>query len=243
MPGLGKMILTDTHIGKDVPDELAFPALLKRLLANSHRTESGCLEWTGWRGATGYGFTSFRGRQRPTHRLMYMVTEGPIPEGLQILHSCDNPPCMEPDHISPGTGKKNMQESVERGRHHEAVKTHCDHGHELVGDNVSFAESGRRHCKVCSRIRHRINAGWPEDLARSAPKGYTGFVPHDLSRVNPPARRPHGAPNCSKGHDLAGDNRYVTPKGNIECRTCRQIARTRYGKKQKRHFSGGAHGT
>ena len=122
MPGLGKMILTDTHIGKDVPDELAFPALLKRLLANSRRTESGCLEWTGWRGATGYGFTSFRGRQRPTHRLMYMVTKGPIPEGLQILHSCDNPPCMEPDHISPGTGQKNMRESVERGRHHEAVR-------------------------------------------------------------------------------------------------------------------------
>lgn len=237
-----KTVLNERFIGKDVPDELAFPALLRRLLKKSRRTESGCLEWTGWRGATGYGFTSFRGRQRPTHRLMYRITKGPIPEGMQILHSCDNPPCMEPDHISQGTGQKNMQESVERGRHFEAVKTHCDQGHELSGDQVHTEKNGRRHCKVCSRIRHRINAGWPEELARSAPKGYTGQIPRGLNRVKPPPRRPHGAPHCTKGHELSGANRYVTPKGNVECRKCRQIARDRYAAvqlaKRATHFSG-----
>jgi hypothetical protein len=232
-------ILTDTHIGKDVPDELAVPALLKRLVDNSRRTSKGCLEWTGWRVATGYGMTAFRGRSRPTHRLMYLVTKGPIPPGMQVLHKCDNPPCLNPQHLEIGTGQENMRQSVQRGRHYEAVKTHCDQGHELSGDQVHVEKNGRRHCKVCSRIRHRINAGWPEDLAKSTPKGYTGKVPSGLKRIKPPARRPHGAPNCSKGHALSGKNRYVTPKGNVECRKCRQIARTRYGERRKHTFSGG----
>lgn len=52
MRGLGKKILTDTHIGLDIPDEMAFPALLKPLVTNSRRSKNGCLEWTGWCGAT-----------------------------------------------------------------------------------------------------------------------------------------------------------------------------------------------
>lgn len=217
--------------------------LLRKLLANAKPMANGCLEWTGFRGPTGYGQIYDGVRSMNAHRVMYRVKFGDIPRGIQVLHSCDNPPCILPAHLSLGTGKKNMQESVERGRHHEAVKTHCDHGHELVGENLYVAKNGTRHCKVCSRIRQRIDNGWPEDLARSAPKGYTGQIPGGLVRVKPPARRPHGAPHCSKGHELAGKNRYVTPQGNVECRTCRQIARARYARNYQAKTSQSDRGT
>ncbi len=237
-----KTVLSERFIGKDVPDDLAFPALLQRLIKQSKRTKSGCLEWTGYCGPTGYGFTAFRGTGRPVHRLMYTAAIGPIPDGMQVLHSCDNPPCMNPRHLSLGTGQENMQQSVERNRHYEAVKTHCDRGHALAGADVYVAKNGSRHCKVCGRARHRINVGWPADLAYSAPKGYVGYVPPGLKRITPPKKRPHGAPHCSKGHELSGANRYVTPKKQIECRKCRQIARDRYAAvqmaKRATHFSG-----
>lgn len=163
-------ILSDTHIGKDIPDELAFPALLQRLIKRSKRTRNGCLEWMGWRTAVGYGSTSFRCKPHATHRLMYLAAIGPIPDGMQVLHSCDNPPCMNPRHLSLGSGQENMQQSVERGRHFEAMKTHCDRGHELAGENLYVCRDKRRHCKTCSRARWRMNAGWPEELAYSAPR-------------------------------------------------------------------------
>jgi len=230
-------ILTDTHIGKEVPDELAFPALLQELLRRSKRTSTGCLEWTGWRTATGYGVRAFRGRGQNTHRLMYMAVIGAIPDGMQILHSCDNPPCMNPRHLSLGTGQKNMQESVERGRHYEAVKPNCDRGHPLSGANLYVCKDERRHCRTCQRARQRMRLGWPEDLAYSVPRKQ-GWPPKDLVRIEPKKTRKQLSAHCSKGHELSGRNRYVTPKGNVECRTCRQLARNRYGEKQKRHFSG-----
>lgn len=238
---MGSKILTDTHIGNEIPDELAFPALLQRLVKRSKRTKTGCLEWTGYCGPTGYGFTAFRGSGKPVHRLMYLAVIGPIPEGMQVLHSCDNPPCMNPRHLSLGSGQENMQQSVERGRHHEAVKTSCDRGHPLSGENLHVSKGGHRHCKICHRARHRINAGWPEALAYSTPKGGKGHVPQGLKRGKPPAKRPHGSPHCTKGHELSGKNRYVTPKGNVECRRCRQIARDRYAaaaKAKRSTFSG-----
>ena len=227
--GVHKLTCTATHIGLDVPDELAWPALLQRLVSRSKRTKNGCLEWTGWCTAPGYGSTAFHDATIPPHRLVAILAViGPIPDGMQVLHSCDNPPCMNPRHLSLGSGQENMQQAVERGRHYEAEKTHCDRGHELAGENVRH-ENGRRHCNVCARARHRINAGWPEDLAYSVPKGQ---MPAGLKRGKPPIRRKHGSSHCTKGHELSGGNRYVTPKKQIECRKCRQIARDGYAAKQ-----------
>lgn len=77
----------------------------------------GCWEWQGYRNRRGYGQTSYEGRMMPTHRLSWELAYGPIPDGLLVRHSCDNPPCVRVDHLSLGTSADNKHDSVSRGRH------------------------------------------------------------------------------------------------------------------------------
>lgn len=78
--------------------------------------ETGCWEWSGYRDQDGYGRVTWNDSAVPSHRLAYETWVGPIPEGLFILHSCDNPPCINPDHLSPGTAKENAQDRDSRNR-------------------------------------------------------------------------------------------------------------------------------
>lgn len=201
--------------------------LLMRLIGKAKPTESGCLEWIGWRTATGYGSTYFAGRTAVTHRLMYEAAKGPIPPGMKVLHSCDNPSCINPLHLTVGTDAENIRQSVERNRHHEAKKTHCERGHELAGENLYVDPDGRRHCKHCERANSRMKAGWPEDLAWSVPKKQ-GWPPKGMMRVTPKPRRKQLSDTCTNGHALAGDNVYLTKRGYKECKRCRQNARDRF---------------
>lgn len=78
--------------------------------------EGTCHEWQGHRIKWGYG--SFRvGRDiKKAHRVAYEIHCGEVPPDQMVLHSCDNPPCCNPDHLSLGDQVKNMQEKRARGR-------------------------------------------------------------------------------------------------------------------------------
>lgn len=75
-----------------------------------------CWVWTGQKNAAGYGTISIGGIARMAHRKVYERLVGPIPEGLNLLHSCDNPICVNPAHLRPGTQKENIQDAVDRRR-------------------------------------------------------------------------------------------------------------------------------
>lgn len=89
----------------------------QRLLANySVIDATGCWQWTGHRFRNGYGCIKAFGRMASAHRLSYELHKGPVPDGKEILHSCDNRLCINPDHLRPGTHAENMQEAKIRGR-------------------------------------------------------------------------------------------------------------------------------
>jgi hypothetical protein len=114
----------------------------------------GCREWTGFRDGLGRGKFSFKGRPVKAHRMAYELAVGPIPPGLKVCHSCDNPPCCESTHLFLGTQADNVADMVRKGRQrfgeHQRRKTHCSHGHEFSEQNTRLYR-GRRVCRTCER--------------------------------------------------------------------------------------------
>lgn len=76
-----------------------------------------CLEWTGSRNEHGYGGLRVDGVLIKTHRYAYELAHGPLPIGLDVLHSCDNPPCCNIEHLRLGDAATNARDMVDRGRH------------------------------------------------------------------------------------------------------------------------------
>lgn len=82
--------------------------------SEGHGPNGDCWEWQGHR-SKGYGGITVEGRRWKTHQYAYYLTTGCTPT-LDILHSCDNPPCCNPAHLREGTHAQNMAEAAERGR-------------------------------------------------------------------------------------------------------------------------------
>jgi hypothetical protein len=75
-----------------------------------------CWEWQGSRDKGGYGKIGNDHRILGTHRVAYEIANGPIPDGLFVLHTCDNPPCCNPRHLFLGTHLVNMLDMLTKGR-------------------------------------------------------------------------------------------------------------------------------
>lgn len=78
----------------------------------SKEDENGCMNWLGSCNHNGYGKYS----NTSSHRMAYKLTQGTIPEGMHILHKCDNRKCCNPEHLSVGTQQDNMNDKVNKKR-------------------------------------------------------------------------------------------------------------------------------
>lgn len=80
------------------------------------RSPESCWLWAGKRNVGGYGRIVNEKRERMAHRVAWELTHGPIPGGFQVLHHCDNPPCVNPGHLFLGTIKDNAKDKIAKGR-------------------------------------------------------------------------------------------------------------------------------
>ncbi len=78
---------------------------------------SPCREWQGSTNSRGYGKKYVGGRYVRAHRWTWEQAHGPIPDGLVVMHICDNPPCVELTHLRLGTQAENLGDMREKGRH------------------------------------------------------------------------------------------------------------------------------
>lgn len=128
------------------------------------RKTDGCWLWIGGKGHNGYGTLYVAGaanRQMKAHRLSWRIHFGTIPGGLWVLHHCDNPPCVRPDHLFLGNRSDNMKDAGRKGRVCTIGKsrlTHCKRGHSFGEQgNTRIGRDGYRHCRACERAR--VNGG------------------------------------------------------------------------------------
>jgi hypothetical protein len=78
----------------------------------------GCWVWKGCieKYGAGYGVLTYNGKREKVHRISWRLAYGPIPDGMKVCHTCDNKPCVRPDHFFLGTHLDNMRDMIRKGR-------------------------------------------------------------------------------------------------------------------------------
>lgn len=121
---------------------------------------SGCWLWTGCALPSGYGNFRDGGGMTLAHRFAYGQFVGAIPSGGVVMHKCDTPCCVNPEHLSIGTHADNVADKVKKGRQRgPKQKTHCSKCRKLLsGSNlrvVKDTRGGYRRCAQCYREYQR----------------------------------------------------------------------------------------
>lgn len=101
--------------------------LLEVITSNYSVTEAGCFNWNGHKNRAGYGQLRLWGGLQRVTRLVAKYVMGEDPTGLDVRHKCDNPACINPQHLETGTRAQNVADMVERGR-------------QLIGSNCPWAK-------------------------------------------------------------------------------------------------------
>lgn len=78
--------------------------------------QDGCHEWKGARSGGGYGYMKVDGKVVTAHRIAWLIHKGSIPHNMEVCHSCDNPGCVNVQHLWVGTHADNMKDMAGKGR-------------------------------------------------------------------------------------------------------------------------------
>jgi hypothetical protein len=122
----------------------------ERFFSKVRKTDT-CWIWTGRKsGKNDYGGFNSGNKHYRTHRYSYELYFGPIPVGLEVLHKCDTPLCVNPEHLFLGTQKDNINDAKKKGRLHARFYPNdfCKNGHRIGTDG-----KGERVCLVCRNER------------------------------------------------------------------------------------------
>ena len=92
---------------------------------------TGCWLWLKAVRTGGYGHAWCAPNNWGVHRLMYVLTHGPIKQNNNVMHMCDQPSCVNPAHLTQGTQAENMQDCMSKGRHPDSVGLSVDKVREI----------------------------------------------------------------------------------------------------------------
>lgn len=144
---------------------------LRRFWIKVHKTDT-CWLWTGLKDAAGYGRFFCRvddpQNARPAHRFAFHAFVRELSEGECVLHKCDVPACVNPDHLFAGSYTDNNRDMFAKKRAWQTRTTHCPSGHPYDSSNANVRD-GRRYCRQCGRVAGRRR----EQLRRAGE-----FTPH-----------------------------------------------------------------
>jgi len=129
-------------------------ALQARLAGKTLRADGACWLWSGAK-VRGRAVVNYRGSMVSAPRLIKTIADRQWPDASsQACHSCDEPACLNPDHIWWGSNLENSHDAVAKGRLHHQKRTNCAQGHLLSGENLRHSK-GRRICRACAAERQR----------------------------------------------------------------------------------------
>lgn len=118
----------------------------ERFWRRVYKLANGCWEWTGSRSTAGYGtFGVTTERTTTAHRFSWEIHNGPIPRGLFVCHSCDNPPCVNPAHLFLGTATDNNADMRAKGRGCDPPRKAGEHHHRALLTSAQVTEIRRRY--------------------------------------------------------------------------------------------------
>lgn len=115
---------------------------------------SGCWLWVGCTNSSGYGTICVDRKMVNAHRFSWAMHNGPIAPGAHVLHRCDVPSCVNPDHLFLGDRQANFKDARAKGRMPATFKDGaCRNGHAETADNIEVwrERNGRRRvaCRLC----------------------------------------------------------------------------------------------
>lgn len=130
------------------------------------RGDDECWPWLGSLSRRGYGqATVSNGKNRVATKVAWeLFHKKPWPEGKLACHTCDNPPCVNPKHIWPGTMSENIQDASAKGRlvrnpnPWNRNKPECKRGHKFIEGSYRLMKSGSRACLTCEKRRRKKGA-------------------------------------------------------------------------------------